>query len=94
MTRSGGRVGCAGIPGIGVWTVRVDKDWRQVFSKVLDWSPAAKGMLVVAVLVPIFLQYLLWARYVLGRDDRDQLINVDFYQSQQPVFALMAVTRR
>ncbi|MFP5384346.1 MAG: diguanylate cyclase [Gammaproteobacteria bacterium] len=72
--------------------MRFDKDWRQVFSKVLDWSPAAKGMLVVAVLVPIFLQYLVWARYVLGRADRDQLINVDFYQGQQPVFALMAVT--
>lgn len=71
--------------------MRLDKDWRQVFSKVLDWSPAAKGMIATGILLPIFLQYYAWVRYVLAREDHERLIDVEFYQSQQPVFLLLVL---
>lgn len=58
---------------------------------MLDWSPAAKGMLATGILLPIFLQYYAWVRYVLAREDRDRLIDVAFYQGQQPVFVLLVL---
>lgn len=62
---------------------------RRRLSGVLDWSVVAKCMLFMAILLPVFLQYLLWAQYVLARPDRAQLIDVGFYRSQQPVFVLL-----
>jgi diguanylate cyclase (GGDEF)-like protein len=52
------------------------KTWRQKLAAVLEWSPVDKGQILLLMLVPILGQYMLWNAWVLGRPDRDQLVDV------------------
>lgn len=59
--------------------------WRFNFADVLDWSAVDKGILLPLILIPIYAQYLLWAGYVLLRDDRTLLADVVFLEGQGSV---------
>lgn len=65
---------------------------RRFLYGVLEWSTVAKGMLLLGILAPVFLQYAGWALYVLARPDHDQLVHVGFMFSQLPVFGGLALT--
>ncbi|WP_410211892.1 GGDEF domain-containing protein [Aquirhabdus sp.] len=53
------------------------KSWRRYVSAALEWSSVDKGLILLAVIIPIFIQYFLWSLYVLNRADRETLINVN-----------------
>lgn len=56
------------------------KTWRQRLVSVLEWSAVDKGLLPVAMLLAVFVQYAVWALYVLQRPDREQLVDVAVLQ--------------
>jgi diguanylate cyclase (GGDEF)-like protein len=55
--------------------------WRQRIAAVLEWNPVDKGQILLAMLIPIYSQYLLWSLYTLGRADRERLVNVPVLES-------------
>lgn len=52
------------------------KTWRQRLAAVLEWSAVDKGFIPVAMLLPIYAQYLIWGLYTLQRPDRERLVDV------------------
>ncbi|MCC2636806.1 MAG: hypothetical protein K0Q68_525 [Moraxellaceae bacterium] len=52
------------------------KTWRETLAAVLEWSPVDKGQIMMLMLVPVLVQYQLWAWAVLQRPDREELVNV------------------
>ncbi|MFZ5723389.1 MAG: GGDEF domain-containing protein [Pseudomonadota bacterium] len=63
----------------------------RLFTGILEWSRVAKAMLLLAFLLPMVMQYVLWLLYVLSREDRDRLVDVAFAHAQFPVFCLLAL---
>lgn len=59
------------------WVLRQIRTWRKQLSAALEWHAVDKGLLLMAMVIPLYLQYLCWSFYVLSRPDRDNLINVD-----------------
>lgn len=49
---------------------------RRRLAAALEWSAVDKGLVIMAMSIPLYLQYLLWSLYVLARPDREQLVNV------------------
>lgn len=49
---------------------------RRRLATALEWSSVDKGLVIMAMSIPLYLQYLLWGMYVLSRDDRERLVNV------------------
>ncbi len=49
---------------------------RRRLATALEWSSVDKGLVIMAMSIPLYLQYLLWGLYVLSRDDRERLVNV------------------
>lgn len=66
--------------------------WRKRLAAALEWSAVDKGLILIAQVTPLFLQYLAWSCYVLSRPDRERLVNVDFVK-QSMVFeaSLLAI---
>lgn len=54
--------------------------WRKRLTTVLEWSAVDKALIMIALLIPLYFQYLLWSFYVFSRSDRDRLIHVDLAQ--------------
>lgn len=58
--------------------MRKPADWRTVLIDIINWNAVDRGLLPLALGLPLFVQVLFWYQYVLGRPDRDQLINLAF----------------
>ncbi len=54
------------------------RDMRRRLAAALEWSAVDKGLVIMVMTLPLYLQYVLWAFYVLGREDRERLVHVDF----------------
>lgn len=61
------------------------RNWLDRLAGVLDWSAADKGILIMAMLIPLYLQYVGWSFYVLLREDRALLVDAVFLRGQWPV---------
>ena len=55
----------------------LNRNLRLRLAAALEWSPVDKSLVLIALLIPLYFQYLLWSAYVLNRPDRDALIHVD-----------------
>lgn len=53
------------------------RSWRKRLTAALEWSAVDKALVMIALLIPLYFQYLAWSFYVLTRPDRDRLINVE-----------------
>ncbi len=58
---------------------------RRHFADVLEWSPVAKGMLLLVVLLPLYGQYFGWSLYILSRDDATRLADTVYLSGQLPL---------
>ena len=64
---------------------------RRRFAAALEWSAVDKGMVIMGLLIPLYLQYLLWGWYVLGREDRDKLVDVPYVLAIMQMHVAMVV---
>lgn len=55
----------------------LNRGLRLRIAAALEWSPVDKSLITIAVLIPLYFQYVLWSLYVLNRPDRETLIHVD-----------------
>jgi diguanylate cyclase (GGDEF)-like protein len=62
------------------------KRWRIELAGVLEWSAVEKGLALPVVLIPLYVQYILWAIYVLLREDGSQLADIVYLKSQTLAF--------
>lgn len=53
------------------------RSWRKRLTAALEWSAVDKALVMLALLIPLYFQYLAWSFYVLSRPDRDRLIHVE-----------------
>lgn len=51
--------------------------WRKRIAAGLEWSAVDKGLILMAMAIPLYVQYLLWSLYVINRPDRELLVHVD-----------------
>lgn len=58
---------------------------RRGLTGILEWSPVAKGMLLPVLLVPLFLQYLIWKIYIVNRGDATRLSDIVYLESFESV---------
>jgi len=64
---------------------------RRRLAAALEWSAVDKGMVIMGLLIPLYLQYLLWGWYVLAREDRDKLVDVSFLVGIMQMQGVMVV---
>lgn len=65
---------------------------RLNFAGVLEWSAVDKGLLLPAIMLPLYFQYLVWAAYVMFvREDRAQLVDVVYLWGQLDIFVSFIV---
>lgn len=50
---------------------------RKRLAAALEWPAVDKALILLMLVIPVYVQELLWGAYVLMRDDRDRLVNVD-----------------
>ncbi len=55
----------------------LNRSLRLRLAAALEWSAVDKSLTLIAMLIPLYFQYILWSLYVLNRPDRDKLIHVD-----------------
>lgn len=55
----------------------LNRSLRLRLAAALEWSAVDKSLILIALLIPLYFQYILWSLYVLNRPDRDTLIHVD-----------------
>lgn len=58
----------------------LNRNLRLRLAAALEWSAVDKSLILIALLIPLYFQYILWSIYVLNRADRDTLIHVDVVQ--------------
>ena len=58
----------------------LNRSLRLRLAAALEWSAVDKSLILIALLIPLYFQYILWSLYVLNRPDRDALIHVDVVQ--------------
>lgn len=58
----------------------LNRSLRLRLAAALEWSAVDKSLILIAMLIPLYCQYILWSLYVLNRPDRDTLIHVDVVQ--------------
>ena len=58
----------------------LNRSLRLRLAAALEWSAVDKSLILIALLIPLYFQYILWSLYVLNRADRDKLIHVDVVQ--------------
>lgn len=58
----------------------LNRNFRLRLAAALEWSAVDKSLVLIALLIPLYFQYILWSIYVLNRPDRDRLIHVDVVQ--------------
>ena len=58
----------------------LNRSLRLRLAAALEWSAVDKSLILIAMLIPLYCQYILWSVYVLNRPDRDTLIHVDVVQ--------------
>lgn len=58
----------------------LNRNFRLRLAAALEWSAVDKSLVLIALLIPLYFQYILWSMYVLNRADRDKLIHVDVAQ--------------
>lgn len=58
----------------------LNRNLRLRLATALEWSAVDKSLILIALLIPLYFQYILWSLYVLNRADRDTLIHVDVVQ--------------
>ena len=63
--------------------------WRKRIAAALEWSAVDKGLILMAVAIPLYLQYLCWSLYVINRPDRDLLVHVDVIRRVMEVELLL-----
>lgn len=51
--------------------------WRKRIAAGLEWGAVDKGLILMAMAIPLYVQYLLWSLFVINRPDRDALVHVD-----------------
>lgn len=51
--------------------------WRKRLAAALEWSVVDKGLVIMLMVIPLYLQYLAWSVYVLNRPDRDHLVQIE-----------------
>ncbi|MFP5441802.1 MAG: diguanylate cyclase [Gammaproteobacteria bacterium] len=69
---------------------RTDR-WRIELARVLEWSPVAKGTILLVFMIPLYLQYIGWSAYILQREDRTALADIVFLENQRPIFIAFAL---
>lgn len=62
---------------------------RRRLATALEWSAVDKGLVIMAMSIPLYLQYMLWGMYVLSRDDRERLVNVQVAVDTLQLHALL-----
>lgn len=62
---------------------------RRRLATALEWSAVDKGLVIMAMSIPLYLQYMLWGMYVLSRDDRERLVNVQVAVETLQLHALL-----
>lgn len=55
----------------------LNRGLRLRLAAALEWSAVDKSLILIALLIPLYFQYILWSLYVLNRADRDTLIHVE-----------------
>jgi len=55
----------------------LNRGLRLRLAAALEWSAVDKSLILIALLIPLYFQYILWSLYVLNRADRDMLVHVD-----------------
>lgn len=55
----------------------LNRSLRLRLAAALEWSAVDKSLILIALLIPLYFQYILWSIYVLNRADRDMLVHVD-----------------
>lgn len=55
----------------------LNRNLRLRLAAALEWSAVDKSLTLIAMLIPLYCQYILWSLYVLNRSDRDNLIHVE-----------------
>lgn len=55
----------------------LNRSLRLRLAAALEWSAVDKSLILIALLIPLYFQYILWSLYVLNRADRDMLVHVD-----------------
>lgn len=58
----------------------LNRNFRLRLAAALEWSAVDKSLVLIALLIPLYFQYILWSMYVLNRPDREKLIHVDVAQ--------------
>lgn len=58
----------------------LNRNFRLRLAAALEWSAVDKSLVLIALLIPLYFQYILWSIYVLNRPDREKLIHVDVAQ--------------
>lgn len=66
------------------------KDWRQVLIDIINWNAVDRGLLPLALGLPLFIQVLFWFEYTLARPDRELLVNVAVGEQARAIFYLMS----
>lgn len=69
-----------------MWSLR---ERRQQLATALEWPAVEKGLLLLFWILPLYVQYLLWATYVHLRPDRDRLIHVEVSRMAMAVQACL-----
>jgi diguanylate cyclase (GGDEF)-like protein len=77
------------VPGRPWWQSRAG--WMQQAAGVREWSPVAKAVLVLGLLLAMHGGFCLWLFYVLHRADRQQLVNVVVGESALRVMAALVL---
>ncbi|MES2720712.1 MAG: GGDEF domain-containing protein [Pseudomonadota bacterium] len=70
----------------------LNRSLRLRLAAALEWSAVDKSLILIALLIPLYFQYILWSLYVLNRADRDMLIHVDVVHKFMAVEAWLILT--
>lgn len=63
--------------------------WRKRIAAGLEWGAVDKGLILMAMAIPLYVQYLLWSLFVINRPDRDSLVHVDVVRRVMEVELLL-----
>ena len=63
--------------------------WRKRIAAALEWSAVDKGLILMVIAIPLYLQYFVWSLFVINRPDRDLLVNVDVVRRVMEVELLL-----
>lgn len=63
--------------------------WRKRIAAALEWSPVDKGLILMAMAIPLYLQYFLWSLYVISRPDSHSLVHTEVVKRVMEVELLL-----